>query len=108
MIVLLDAAPHPELVDEGVAREMINRIQRLRKKAGLVPTDDVHMRYRVLADPDKIGLDRLVASQQDMFVAAPRGWPEKAQENPNDGSLILEEEHSVGSLVLKLQLARLE
>ncbi|KAH6617585.1 isoleucyl-tRNA synthetase [Chaetomium tenue] len=107
MIVLLDAAPHPELVDEGVAREMVNRIQRLRKKAGLVPTDDVHMRYRVLADPDEIGLDRLVASQQDVFVAALRGWPEKAQEDPGEGSLILEEEHSVGSLVLKLQLARL-
>jgi isoleucyl-tRNA synthetase len=48
MIVLLDVAPHPDLVEEGVAREVITHFQQLRKKAGLVPTDDVLMRYRVV------------------------------------------------------------
>ena len=29
------------MLDEGVAREVVNRIQKLRKKAGLSPTDEV-------------------------------------------------------------------
>lgn len=51
MIVLLDTTPHPELVDEGLARGIINQFQRLRKKAGLVPTDEVHMRYPRRLEP---------------------------------------------------------
>jgi isoleucyl-tRNA synthetase len=47
-MVLLDAFAYPELAQEGLAREVLNRIQRLRKRAGLVPTDDVQVSYRVL------------------------------------------------------------
>ena len=43
VLIFLDAALYPELYEEGLAREIINRVQRLRKKAGLVPTDDVRM-----------------------------------------------------------------
>lgn len=114
MIVLLDAAPHPELADEGVAREVINRFQRLRKKAGLVPTDEVRMRYRVVADPDGVDLGRVVAAKREMFVAALRGVVEEVSENPNgkvdgndDDVIILEEEQAVGNLVLQLQLVKL-
>ena len=32
LLVLLDATPSQEMVDEGVAREVINKIQKLRKK----------------------------------------------------------------------------
>lgn len=41
VIILLDAAPHPELLSDGLARDIIDRIQRMRKAAGLVPTDEV-------------------------------------------------------------------
>jgi isoleucyl-tRNA synthetase len=47
-MVLLDAFAYPELAQEGLAREVLNRIQRLRKRAGLVPTDDVKVEYVVL------------------------------------------------------------
>jgi isoleucyl-tRNA synthetase len=70
MIVLLDVAPHPELVDKGLMRELISRFQRLRKKAGLAPTDEVCMRQRVVSDPGGVGLGSLVAARKDMFVAA--------------------------------------
>lgn len=42
---------YPELALEGVAREIINRVQRLRKKAGLLPTDEINMYYRITNDP---------------------------------------------------------
>jgi isoleucyl-tRNA synthetase len=35
VLTILDAELYPELADEGLAREIINRVQRLRKKAGL-------------------------------------------------------------------------
>ncbi|EMD00801.1 hypothetical protein BAUCODRAFT_29174 [Baudoinia panamericana UAMH 10762] len=48
-MVLLDSFAYPELAQEGLAREVLNRVQRLRKRAGLVPTDDVKLFYSVLA-----------------------------------------------------------
>ncbi len=32
LLVLLDMTPSQEMLDEGVAREVINKIQKLRKK----------------------------------------------------------------------------
>lgn len=57
VLVLLDAFAYPELAQEGLAREVLNRIQRLRKRAGLVPTDDVQVAYRVLAVSSVDGVD---------------------------------------------------
>ncbi|XP_055353326.1 isoleucine--tRNA ligase, cytoplasmic-like [Paramacrobiotus metropolitanus] len=47
MLVLLNVNQSQELLDEGTAREVVNRIQKLRKKAGLVPTDDIHVYYEI-------------------------------------------------------------
>uniref|UniRef100_A0A8C6U4R6 isoleucine--tRNA ligase n=1 Tax=Neogobius melanostomus TaxID=47308 RepID=A0A8C6U4R6_9GOBI len=41
VLVLLDVTPDQSMLDEGVAREVINRIQKLRKKAHLVPSDEI-------------------------------------------------------------------
>ncbi|XP_076363583.1 isoleucyl-tRNA synthetase [Tachypleus tridentatus] len=41
VLILLDVTPDQSMVDEGNAREVINRIQKLRKKAHLVPSDPV-------------------------------------------------------------------
>ncbi len=108
MIVLMDVAPHPELVEEGLMRDFINRFQRLRKKAGLTPTDEVCMRQRVISDPDGVGLSSLVAARQDMFVTALRGKVEEAREEVvSEDDVIVEEEQAVGNLVVRLQLGRI-
>jgi isoleucyl-tRNA synthetase len=72
VVVLLNMAMDPELHQQGLAREVINRVQQLRKKAGLVPTDDVGMEYRVLADPDKVGLGAMFETQGAMLQKALR------------------------------------
>ncbi|KAA3673153.1 isoleucyl-tRNA synthetase [Paragonimus westermani] len=41
LLVLLDTTADPELEDERLARELVNRIQRTRKKAQLVPEDPI-------------------------------------------------------------------
>eukprot|EP00850_Spirogloea_muscicola_P006897 SM000033S12418 [mRNA] locus=s33:848870:857947:- [translate_table: standard] len=43
VLVVLDLRPDEELADAGIAREVVNRVQKLRKKAGLEPTDSVEV-----------------------------------------------------------------
>lgn len=47
VLVLMDLTPTDDLMDEGIAREIITRIQKLKKKAQLVPTDSVIVLYEV-------------------------------------------------------------
>ena len=47
ILVLLDTTPDQEMLDEGVAREVVNRVQKLRKSAGLKVDDQVVMQYTV-------------------------------------------------------------
>jgi isoleucyl-tRNA synthetase len=50
-LVRLDTSLTPELVREGVYRELVRGINELRKKAGLSPKDRIHLIYYV-AHPD--------------------------------------------------------
>ena len=43
MTIALDIELSPELIEEGIARELINRIQNARKNAGLDITDRIHI-----------------------------------------------------------------
>ncbi|KFM74142.1 Isoleucine--tRNA ligase, cytoplasmic, partial [Stegodyphus mimosarum] len=54
VLVLLDITPDQEMVDEGVAREVINRIQKLRKKAHLVPSDPISVYVEVKPPSDHL------------------------------------------------------
>ncbi|URD91072.1 Anticodon-binding domain of tRNA, partial [Musa troglodytarum] len=62
VLVILDLRADESLFDAGVAREVVNRIQKLRKKAGLEPTDIVELYYESLEKDEKI-LEKIVNSQ---------------------------------------------
>lgn len=47
VLVLMNLVPDEELLNEGIAREIINRVQKLKKKAKLVLTDEVIVTYKV-------------------------------------------------------------
>ena len=104
VIVLLDTAPHPELAEEGIARDIITRIQKMRKKAGLVPTDDVRMEYSVVSKGEEVDVEAVVKNREPLFRAALRGPLEAVKEG---AEVLLEEEQIVGELTLLLRLARL-
>ncbi|KAI9588356.1 isoleucine--tRNA ligase, cytoplasmic [Glossina fuscipes] len=53
VLVLMDMTPNEELLAEGLAREIINRVQKLKKKAHLIPTDPVVIYYELTAPPQK-------------------------------------------------------
>lgn len=107
VIVLLDTVPHPELAEEGIAREIINRIQKMRKKAGLVPTDDIRMQYRIVSKADDLDFANLVSSRDDLFRSTVRGAIEPFEETNSQDAVILEEEQVIGDLTLMLRLAKL-
>lgn len=51
LLVLVDVTQDLDLIQESLVREIINRVQRLRKKALLVPTDDVDYFCFISTDP---------------------------------------------------------
>ncbi len=54
LTVVMDLTISEELKLEGLAREVINRVQNLRKSAGLDVTDRIELRYRGSAVIDKV------------------------------------------------------
>jgi Domain of unknown function (DUF5915) len=46
VLAVLDLRRDDGLVAAGLARELVNRVQKLRKSAGLVVTDEVEVYYR--------------------------------------------------------------
>lgn len=64
VLVLMDFTPTDDLLFEGVAREIINRVQKLKKKAQLIPTDPVVV-YFVADDNSDV---RKVATSHQKFI----------------------------------------
>lgn len=106
VLIILDCELHAELAHEGIAREIINRVQRLRKKAGLQATDDVKMEYEVLADPETIGLAEVFGTQSAMLEKALRRPVEKGAGSSGDG-VIAEELQEVQNATFNLRLLKL-
>ncbi|KAH7397744.1 tRNA synthetases class I-domain-containing protein [Cadophora sp. MPI-SDFR-AT-0126] len=115
VLTILDAEIYPELADQALAREIINRVQRLRKKAGLQPTDDVRMEYKVLSDPDNIGLANAFTSQASTIEKALRRPIDHHVVTEIEGTIpdtpeagvILEEEQEITKAVFLLRLLKL-
>ncbi|KAL0738771.1 hypothetical protein Bca4012_014981 [Brassica carinata] len=63
VLVLLDLRPDDSLYEAGVAREIVNRVQKLRKKSGLEPTDFVDV-YIESLDEDESVLQQVLSSQE--------------------------------------------
>ncbi|XP_070159414.1 isoleucine--tRNA ligase, cytoplasmic [Polyergus mexicanus] len=47
LLILLDITFDEELYNEGIAREVINRVQKLRKKSNLIPSDKAIVFYGI-------------------------------------------------------------
>lgn len=116
VLTILDAELYPELAHEGLAREIINRVQRLRKKAGLVPTDDVKMEYKVLGDPENVGIEEMFETQSKAIEKALRRPMDKHVVTEVEGKIpngvtkdevIMEEENEVQKATVLLRLVKL-
>lgn len=106
VLVLLDPTVTDHAQSESVARECINRVQKLRKKAGLQTTDDIRMEYK-LFDEDTIGFKDAIARHEDMITEKVRGKLLPSQNDVVIDGLIIEEEATVANVRFLLRLLKL-
>ncbi|EEB91645.1 hypothetical protein MPER_09966 [Moniliophthora perniciosa FA553] len=94
VVVRLDIQIHPELQGEWLARELINRVQKLRKKAGLQATDDVEVYYTFEANT---GSELLQAMQEhtDLIRKTVGTTPLSENERKASGIELIREEQEV-------------
>ncbi|KAL2821285.1 tRNA synthetases class I-domain-containing protein [Aspergillus cavernicola] len=113
VLTILDVKLHPELAHQGLGREIVNRLQRLRKKAGLVPTDDVKMEYAVLSDPDSVGIKEAFETQASAIEKVVRRPLEPYDivdgkvPCENEEGMIMQEEQEVQNATFLLRLLKL-
>ncbi|KAI1890396.1 hypothetical protein AGOR_G00153290 [Albula goreensis] len=103
VLVLLDITPDQSMVDEGVAREVINRIQKLRKKGHLVPSDEITVYYS--CQPAGEYLDKVVQAHND-FIYATIKAPLKPYPVGKNESVIVQEKNQLKGSDLDLTIVK--
>ncbi|GMM36014.1 isoleucine--tRNA ligase [Saccharomycopsis crataegensis] len=104
VLIILDVNLYDDLKAEGLAREVINRIQRLRKKAGLQATDDVTIEFEMIKDT--LGLDKVISQYSEMLEKTCRGPISTFKDAPED-KVIIDEEQEIQQATFKLRLLKL-
>ncbi|KAL5507433.1 ILS1_2 [Sanghuangporus vaninii] len=103
VVVLLDVQVHSELQGEWLARELVNRVQKLRKKAGLQATDDIDVFYSFQDDTGRDILNAL--EKQAAYVEKlVRSVPKDVRERQEDQKLLIEEEQEIAETRFTLSL----
>lgn len=102
-LVLLDVTPDQSMVDEGMAREVINRIQKLRKKCNLVPTDEITVYYN--AKSEGRYLSNVIESHTD-FIYATIKAPLKPYPVPTSDNILIQEQTQLKGSELEITLTR--
>lgn len=106
VLVVLDLRSDDSLYEAGVAREIVNRIQKLRKKAALEPTDTVEVFFKSL-DKDETTSQEIVESQ-DAYITGVLGSPLLPHSLLPPHAVVLAEEsyHGISNLSFTIILAR--
>ncbi|KAI0069288.1 isoleucine-tRNA ligase [Artomyces pyxidatus] len=105
VVVRLDVQIHPELASESLSRELINRVQKLRKKAGLQATDDVDVFYSFEGDS---GVDLLAAMAEhtEAIQRTVRSVPTDVSTRKAGVAVLIEEEQEILETKFLLSLVR--
>ncbi|XP_037012963.2 isoleucine--tRNA ligase, cytoplasmic isoform X1 [Artibeus jamaicensis] len=102
-LVLLDITPDQSLMDEGVAREVINRIQKLRKKCNLVTTDEITVYYTAQSEGNY--LNAIIESHME-FIFATIKAPLKPYPVPTSDQILIQEKIQLKGSDLEITLTR--
>ncbi|KAL5480899.1 ILS1_2 [Sanghuangporus weigelae] len=103
--IRLDVEVHEELMGEWLAREVMNRIQKLRKKAGLQATDNVDVR---LVLKDDVGQIQDAVSRYEALITKTTGSaPTIINSEPTDSETVASEETEVAGETFSIYLQNL-
>ncbi|KAH8814782.1 isoleucine-tRNA ligase [Flagelloscypha sp. PMI_526] len=105
VVVRLDIVIHPELQGEWLAREMTNRVQRFRKKAGLQATDEVEVYYEF---KNEEGGDIVAAlKQHEEFLRKTLGAAPRDIQHRAGGEVLLEDDtQKIGDTEFRLVIVK--
>uniref|UniRef100_A0A1B6DSJ0 Isoleucine--tRNA ligase, cytoplasmic n=1 Tax=Clastoptera arizonana TaxID=38151 RepID=A0A1B6DSJ0_9HEMI len=101
VLVLLDITPDEEMQAEGIAREVINRVQKLRKKAHLVPNDSISVFYNI--DPKDSELANITSRYREFIENAIRA---PFVQSDSSGHIIIQESQQLKGAKLNLVITR--
>ncbi|KOX67618.1 Isoleucine--tRNA ligase, cytoplasmic [Melipona quadrifasciata] len=104
VLILLDVTPDESMYNEGVAREIVNRVQKLRKKAQLVPSDEA-IAYYEIQDQDS-NLAKVIVSHKDFIENATKTPQENISKMPKNANVIIEEMQKIKGIDMKLILVK--
>eukprot|EP00026_Physarum_polycephalum_P001231 Phypoly_transcript_01232.p1 GENE.Phypoly_transcript_01232~~Phypoly_transcript_01232.p1 ORF type:complete len:1147 (-),score=157.12 Phypoly_transcript_01232:70-3510(-) len=110
-LTMLDCQVDDELRSEGLAREVINRVQKLRKKAGVNPGDPVEVFYAVgnvtddKAPLSPATLSEALVAREAMIFAATKLHVVPATFRTTRGGTIIHQKTDVDGVVLDLWIA---
>ncbi|XP_023210883.1 isoleucine--tRNA ligase, cytoplasmic-like [Centruroides sculpturatus] len=105
VLVLLNVNQDQSMVDEGVAREVINRIQKLRKKGHLVPSDSIEIFIKI--EPSEHSLQTVVTSFKT-FIENTLKAPLNFFPVPTTASVIIEETTMIKGASLEMVIIKRE
>ncbi|KAH9578178.1 Aminoacyl-tRNA synthetase [Trypanosoma melophagium] len=98
VVVLVDKREDQALVDSWRAREFVNRVQQLRKKAKLVVTDVVEVYY----EAEDAELANSIVNCKEQVNATIRGKWAPLSELPTGAKLIAEEDNSISGVGIRI------
>lgn len=106
ILILLDVTPDESMLDEGLAREVINRVQKLRKKAKLVPIDEATVYYEISTSASDNTLARIIVSHQEFIEATTKTSQKNISEMPSSAKPLIEETCNIKGINLRLILVQ--
>ncbi|TPX34885.1 isoleucine---tRNA ligase [Synchytrium microbalum] len=102
VLVVVDVALDKALIQEGLARELVMRIQQLRKKGGLIVTDEVDYHYQIIKDPNS----ELAGVLTDANEFLMKQLKQPLQQGLVSEGVIAQEEQEVGGSIITLALVK--
>jgi len=105
ILILLDVTADEAMHNEGIAREVINRVQKLRKKARLVPSDEAVVYYEI--KDTSSNLAKVIVSHKEFIENATKTPQRDMAELPhNTIHVIIEEMQKIKDVDMRLVLVR--
>ena len=104
VVVRLDIKAYSELTSEWLVREMINRVQKLRKKGGLQATDDIDVYYK-FEDGSGEEIVTAMGRHVEVMQKTVRNIPVDEKERKGGDTLIAEEQE-VAEIKFMLSLVK--
>ena len=102
VLILLDVTPDETMQNEGLARELINRVQKLRKKAKLVPLDEAIVYYKITDNNSTIA--KIIVSHKDFIESTTKTPQKNISEKPASAKPIIEETMNIKGVDIHLAL----